>query len=152
MDQVLESDRRLAVLGLGVAVEVDHRLRVLPPASIWVAPGADNPGRSPLPLRLSRGRDDAGGRGAYIYFQQHHEPPPYQQQFTSIVYSLENSVPVLRLWQDSAWTPDPAALSSAHWWVSWPTSLRLFRRIENVCGWILVTLFLAGVTGIVRRE
>ena len=43
---------------------------------------------------------------AYIYFQQHHEPPPYQQQFTSIVYSLENSVPVLRLWQDSAWTPD----------------------------------------------
>ena len=44
---------------------------------------------------------------AYTYFQQHHEPPPYQQQFNSIVYSLENSVPFLRLWQDSAWTPDP---------------------------------------------
>ena len=89
---------------------------------------------------------------AYFYFQQHHEPPPYQQQFMCIAYALENTVPVLKFGQDSTWTPDPAPQSAGRWWRTWPTFLRLFRLIEIVCGWLLATLFVAGVTGVVRKE
>jgi hypothetical protein len=89
---------------------------------------------------------------AYFYFQQHHEPPPYQQQFMCIAYSLENTVPVLKFGQDSTWTPDPAPQSAGRWWRTWPIFLRFFRRTEIVCGWLLATLFIAGVTGVVRKE
>jgi hypothetical protein len=91
-------------------------------------------------------------QGAYLYFETQHAPPPYQQQFTSVVYSLENVVPVLRLGQDSAWMPDPAPRSARRWWWTWPTILRLVRRTEIVCGWLLATLFVAAVTGVARRE
>jgi hypothetical protein len=91
---------------------------------------------------------------AYAYFQKYHEPPSYEQQFNCVIYSLENSVPVLKLGQESSWTPDPAPRNSARapWWLTVPSLLRCFRWIQIVYGWILGTLFVAGVTGVVRKE
>jgi len=89
---------------------------------------------------------------AYKYFRQHREPPLHQQQFNAFVYSLENSVPLLKLGQDGSWTPDPAPATSGPWWFRWPTILRCFRWMQIVLGWILGTLFVAGVTGLLRKE
>lgn len=94
------------------------------------------------------------GREAYAFFQQRRGPPHYYQPFNSIEYSLENSVPVLRLGQDDKWAPVPAprAATRVPWWLTWPALLRLFRCVQIMGGWVLVTLFLAGVTGVVRKE
>jgi len=90
---------------------------------------------------------------AYTYYQKHAEPPPYYQHFNSFIYSLENSVPVLKLGQDSNWTPDPATPASPRGrWVTWPSFLRIFRWFQIVFGWIFATFFIAGATGLVRKE
>jgi hypothetical protein len=112
-------------------------------------------------------------REAYACFQKQGWPPRHYQQFNPLVYSLENSVPLLRLGQDSAWAPDPGpreqeypgavnfapfkwlARVAARWHFSWlapPWFLRLFRWGQIILGWVLATLFVAGVTGVVRRE
>jgi hypothetical protein len=110
---------------------------------------------------------------AYACFEKQGWPPRHYQQFNPLVYSLENSVPLLRLGQDSAWAPDPGpreqeypgavnfapfkwlARVAARWHFSWlapPWFLRLFRWGQIILGWVLATLFVAGVTGVVRRE
>jgi hypothetical protein len=105
-------------------------------------------------LGYSRGYMTPSDKNAYIYFKAKGWSPPYYQQFTPLVYSLENSVPVLRLGQDSAWMADPSleAYKGSRWWWTMPTALRLLRRVQIVGGWILVTLFLSGVTGLIRKE
>jgi hypothetical protein len=91
---------------------------------------------------------------AYDYFKKLAGPPSYYEQFSSVVYSLENSVPLLKFGQDSAWTPNPApqTWSRLPWWLTIPTLLRLLRRFQIISGWMLATLFVAGVSGIVRKE
>lgn len=93
-------------------------------------------------------------KSAYNSFKSQAVPPAYYLQFNSIVYSLENSVPLLKLGQDSRWMPDPAPLVSTHlpWWLTPPTLLRLLRLSQIVAGWILGTLFVVGITGAVRRD
>jgi len=112
-------------------------------------------------------------REAYACFEKQGWPPRHYQQFNPLVYSLENSVPLLRLGQDSAWAPDPGPREQEHpgavnfapfKWLgrvaaSWhltrlapPWFLRFFRWCQITLGWMLATLFVAGVTGVVRRE
>jgi len=112
-------------------------------------------------------------RDAYASFEKEGWPPRHYQQFNPLVYSLENSAPLLRLGQDSAWAPDPGPPDQEHpgtvnqpWLksvaslsarsvpacVTKASFLRFFRWSQIVLGWILATLFVAGVTGIVRRD
>jgi hypothetical protein len=78
-------------------------------------------------------------------------------------------VPVLKLGQDGAWAPDPgprdsecmgtvnfrpwkwAVLVRPHAWVT-PSLLRCYRWLQIAMGWMLATLFVAGVTGVVRGD
>jgi hypothetical protein len=133
-----------ATIGYGV-----YPLRV-----VWWLLGLTIFGAALFHYAYQAGAMTPAGQTAYVYFQQHHEPPPYEKQFNCVVYSLENSVPVLRLGQDSNWTPDPAARNSARvpWWLTVPSLLRCFRWTQIIIGWILGTLFVAGVTGVVRKE
>jgi len=113
-------------------------------------------------------------RDAYACFEKQGWPPRHYQAFNPFIYALENSVPVLKLGQDSAWAPDPGpreqeragAVNFPPWkWAAWvsgnylngwvippPWLLRVFRWLQIVMGWMLATLFVAGVTGVVRTE
>jgi hypothetical protein len=112
-------------------------------------------------------------REAYACFEKQGWPPRHYQQFNPFVYSLENSVPLLKLGQDTAWAPDPGPREQEHpgaanfapfkWlaraaaslhltWCVAPWLLRVCRWGQIILGWMLATLFVAGVTGVVRRE
>lgn len=87
-------------------------------------------------------------RDAYYCFRTHGRPPDHYQRFTASIYSLENSVPLFNLGQKDLWTPDPTPRGSRRW----SDFLRRFRWGQIVFGWFFSTLFVAGVTGVVRKE
>ncbi len=87
-------------------------------------------------------------KDAYYVFRTQGRPPDYYQRFTASIYSLENSLPFVNLGQKDHWTPDPNPQSS---WLM-PGFLRLFRWSQVLLGWLLATLFVAGVTGVVRKK
>jgi hypothetical protein len=85
---------------------------------------------------------------AYHFFRDHGWSPDHYQRFTASVYSLENSLPFVNLGQKDNWTPDPNPQPSR--WM--PGILRWFRWVQVLLGWLLATLFVAGVTRVVRKE
>jgi hypothetical protein len=87
-------------------------------------------------------------KDAYCYFRTQGHPPVYYQRFTAAIYSLENSLPFVNLGQKDHWTPDPNPRASPRFSVF----LRGFRWVQVLLGWLLATLFVAGVTGVVRKE
>jgi hypothetical protein len=99
-------------------------------------------------------------KDAYFQFESSRQLPPHYERFHALIYSVENSFPLVRLGQADRWQPDPNPHNSAgHAWS--PTScfrnlfgyaLLWFHWIQVVLGWVLATFFVAGVTGIVRRE
>jgi hypothetical protein len=87
-------------------------------------------------------------RDAYYCIRTHGRPPDHYQPFTAFIYSLENSVPLFNLGQKDLWTADPSPRGSRRW----ADFLRAFRWCQIVFGWLFSTLFVAGVTGVVRKE
>lgn len=82
---------------------------------------------------------------AYAEFKKPEGKLPAQYPaFSPAIYSLENSVPLVKLDQAARWQPDPAA--------AWPPFVRWFLRLQILLGWVLATFFVAGVTGIVHKE
>lgn len=65
--------------------------------------------------------------------------------FYALVYSAENSFPLVNLGQKESWAPDPNQEGLAG-------RLRLFRWIQVLLGWALATFFVAGVTGVARKD
>ncbi len=72
--------------------------------------------------------------------------PPQYPSFSAPIYSLENSLPLFKLGQGDKWQPDPGRKGSLS------ASVRWFLRIQILLGWLLATLFVAGVSGIVHKE
>ena len=135
-------------------------------------------------------------KDAYYSFKIEDQPPAHYAAFSPLVYSVENSLPLVKLGQSDKWQPDPNPETAAmrgrsfqmgrgrpHIWSQflwlprflvlcglttdmnpqaepsrlsrWGTSarfLRWFLWIQILLGWLLATLFLAGVTGIVRTQ
>jgi hypothetical protein len=101
-------------------------------------------------------------KDAYSLFKKCDRLPPQYQRFHASVYSLENSLPLVQLGQAEFWQPDPSrqrfAMRIWHWpasctlWISFAGFLRSFLWAQILLGWILATLFAAGVTGIIRKD
>jgi hypothetical protein len=157
-------------------------------------------------------------KDAYESFQRDGHPPEHYTPFAPLVYSVENSLPIVKLGQGDNWHPGPDSESASstgnnwpthlaapriwthfpwlqrrliHWgllrdpnpkgelprlqsflvfwglqphpdpqaprprpsrWFTSPRFVRWFLWIQILLGWLLATLFLAGVTGIVRKE
>jgi hypothetical protein len=70
--------------------------------------------------------------------------PAYYPRFSAGIYSLENSLPLVKLGQADKWQPDPTSQS--------PRVLIWFLRIQILLGWMLATFFVAGVTGVVHKQ
>jgi hypothetical protein len=82
---------------------------------------------------------------AYEAFHKNGETPPSYQHFSAFVYSAEHCFPLVNLGQKDAWSPDPNRLGLAR-------ALRVFRWSQILLGWALATFFVAGVTGIARKD
>jgi hypothetical protein len=87
-------------------------------------------------------------KDAYYFFRDRGRAPDHYQRFTASVYSLENFLPFVNLGQKDRWMPDP---NQQGWW-RLAGFLRGFRWAQVLLGWLLATLFVAGVTGVVRKE
>ncbi len=107
---------------------------------------------------------------AYAQFKANGHAPSHYEPLGPFVYSLENSLPLVKLGQTDRWGPDPtpswrpsttqppqppgantpdAPKSSLF---ATPRFLFAFQRLQVLLGWILATLFVAGVTGIVQKD
>jgi hypothetical protein len=135
-------------------------------------------------------------KGAYGEFKPSGLPPSHQTKFSPLIYSLENSLPLVKLGQVDKWQPDPSPDAQVanptgkptlgrplHWpsfllWLykflvylglqsadsasstaspvsRWATSARVVRWflwVQILLGWLLATLLLAGVSGIIKKE
>jgi hypothetical protein len=89
---------------------------------------------------------------AYAYFKQNGRAPASYESLGPLVFSLENSLPLVKLGQTDYWRPDPAPERESGGWLSSPRFLFGFLRLQILLGWILATLFIAGVTGIVQKD
>lgn len=90
---------------------------------------------------------------AYAYFKQNGRAPAFYEPLGPLVFSLENSLPLVKLGQTDYWRPDPAPEHVGRGgWMSSPRILFGFLRLQILLGWILATLFIAGVTGIVQKD
>jgi hypothetical protein len=101
--------------------------------------------------------------------------PAAIQPFTPLIYSLENSIPLVKFGQDDQWQPDsnpqlhaPAPVDETtvfRWiaaarnllldallpaWVTLPAFLRWFRWFTIAFGWLLTTFFVAALSGITK--
>ena len=116
------------------------------------------------------------------WYKDHGIPPPHLDRFSPLIYSLENSLPLVKLGQADHWQPAPRYRSgqpaSSDWrarlrfwregftrwvragnrwarfvrWTKSPGFLWGFLWVQILLGWILATLFVAGVTGIVHAK
>jgi hypothetical protein len=98
---------------------------------------------------------------AYGTFRESNQVPLHYERFHASVYALENSFPLVKLGQVERWQPEPnpqwKCRSPKHFsrllcWVLSPTVLRWFRWGQICLGWFFTTMFVAGVTGIVRKD
>jgi len=75
-------------------------------------------------------------------------------KFNFIVYSIDSFVPLVDLHQAKYWLPNPNCspeLSRCQWLGSCFVSfLRLYLWVHIAMGWILTTLLVVGLTGLVR--
>lgn len=78
-------------------------------------------------------------KDVYVMFKSGKGPPAYYPQFQPFVLSLENTFPVIKLGQVEKWQADS---QSAIRWFIWA---------QILLGWLLATLFVAAVSGIVQH-
>ncbi len=101
-------------------------------------------------------------KDAYECFTVKHSLPDHYERFHALTYSLENSLSLFKLGQVDRWQPDPvtrlfggqAGLTDdcfIHEVLS-PSFMRLFRWLQVPLGWFFATMWIAGVTGLIRKE
>jgi hypothetical protein len=93
---------------------------------------------------------------AFESFMQSGTTPPHYPRFNAFVYSLENFLPVVDLYQGEYWRPNPAHGEAAH---LQPGSmerafagamLRWYLWLHILAGWILTPLLFAGLSGLIH--
>jgi hypothetical protein len=96
----------------------------------------------------------------YATFKTAKQLPANYVHFHPLIYSVENSLPFVKLGEADHWQPDPQP-DKLFWrtpilpttlWVSFAGLLRWYQWFQILSGWLLGTLFIAGVTGIIRKD
>lgn len=99
-------------------------------------------------------------KDAFSNFEKTCTVPPQYERFSPITYSLENTLPLVKLGIQDKWTPAPERRATC--WparaIAWvppaathPGAIRIFRWFQICIGWLLGTLFVGGVTGVLRK-
>ena len=110
---------------------------------------------------LNAGTMTPTDRDAYTEFKKTGVAPPNYPRFFPAIYSLENSLPLVKLGQADHWQPDPQprvfTATREKWprrlirFLSSPSFARWFLWAQILLGWVFATLFAAGVTGIIHK-
>lgn len=101
-------------------------------------------------------------KNAYAYFFEKDSLPSHYERFHALIYSSENSFPLVKLGQVDRWQPDPAARSLSSpgdsmaarflYLLIAPSFLRWFRWGQILAGWFFATMGIAGLTKLIRRD
>jgi len=97
-------------------------------------------------------------KDAYQGFKVGGRVPEHYPTFSPLIYSLENFLPLVKLGQGDKWQPYPGSdapqpsTSFPSRFAPSPEIVLWFLRIQILLGWLLATLFVAGVSGIVHKE
>jgi hypothetical protein len=110
-------------------------------------------------------------KDAYAHLRDEGSVPASYPPFNPLIYSVENSIPLLKLGQDAYWQPGSvskptvpqpqpvgrlarlrALLTRLTNQLTSPGALRWYRWTMIVLGWLLATFFVAGLSGIVRTN
>jgi hypothetical protein len=99
-------------------------------------------------------------KDAYARLKSIHDTPTYYQRFQPLIFSLENTFPLVKLGQVDKWQPDPMPfprqsgheLSLLARLIGSAKLIRWFFWIQILLGWLLATLFLAAVSGVVQHD
>ena len=83
-------------------------------------------------------------REAHQKFTAAGQCPEHYPSLSPLIYSLENTFPLVKLDQTQYWQPSPARSGRAGF-------LRWFRWCQVLIGWVLAGLFAAGVAKLVQR-
>ncbi len=96
---------------------------------------------------------------AYRAFAESGDTPPHYPPFNALVYSLENFLPVVDLYQGTFWRPNirhhatrAHRSDSADSGVLTATILRWYLWVHILAGWILTPLLFAGLSGLIRPD
>jgi hypothetical protein len=89
-------------------------------------------------------------KDAYIYFEAYEQPPSSYQRFSSIMYSVEHSVPAINLGISGNWTANPVVQFPGR--AEYSYQLRWWFWIQRLLGWGLPIFFIAGLTGLVKSD
>jgi hypothetical protein len=103
-------------------------------------------------------------KDAYEEFAKHRYPPPYGAQFNPLIYSFEHSFPLVSLGVKDRWGPNAKPLMTMpvvnhpefrwlqdkHLKISSSRCLLAWMCVQTVLGWAFATLFVVGLTGIVK--
>lgn len=92
---------------------------------------------------------------AYEVFVQQRQLPAHYPRFNAFIYSIEHSFPLVNLGVKDHWEPNPgrnelALDDSGRFCFDVATFLRVWNWVQIPVGWGLATLFVAGLTGIVK--
>lgn len=109
-----------------------------------------------------------GGVVAYLATHPSEAVPPRYSEFNALVFATDTILPIIELGQNEAWepttkrAPDAPALptdfsvnSICMWTLDYAFSAGLHRLIfwvEEIVGWVLVSLFIAGMSGMIKKE
>jgi hypothetical protein len=96
---------------------------------------------------------------AYRTFVESGSPPRHYPPFSSLVYSLENFLPVVDLHQGTYWRPNPyhhphnrkRKIKWAHSTLS-ASFLRCYLWVHILAGWTITPLLFAGLAGLLRSD
>jgi len=87
---------------------------------------------------------------AYRAFEESGRAPNYYSRFSGAIYSLDTFLPVINFGQKTYWVPNA---NRGAVWVGTLTSgwfLRLYLWVHIAFGWLLTTLVVAGLTGLLK--
>lgn len=155
------AERRALIRHMGRVLQFTIGHGYFPLRAVWLLMALVIVGSLTYSLGYRSGSVVPTQKDAYVVFESGCFPPPEYERFHPLPYSLENSFPLVKLGIQEKWAPAPDMAINTCIPAridSWPrrffTSakfLRYFRWIQISLGWVLTTLFVGGVTGILRK-
>jgi hypothetical protein len=89
-------------------------------------------------------------KDAFVFFMARGNAPASYQRFSSLIYSVEHSIPAINLGVSGSWSADHVAQSPGYPFYVY--QLRWWFWTQTMIGWGLSIFFIAGITGLVKSD
>jgi hypothetical protein len=89
-------------------------------------------------------------KDAYAYFIAHGNAPDSYQRFSSLMYSIEHSIPAINLGVSNNWSANAVTQTQGRPFYMY--RLRWWFWLQTLIGWGLSIFFIAGITGLIKSD